>query len=116
MASGPFVMEPGDTQEVVVAQIVAGAVEGVDRLSAVSLMKFYDQVAQVAYDNFFDLPSPPPPPAVTVTELDEEIILDWSKNTERVFATENFDAKGFTFQGYNVYQLPTFIFSTKRRY
>jgi hypothetical protein len=100
-------MAPGDTQEVVVAQIVAGAVEGVDRLSAVSLMKFYDQVAQVAYDNFFDLPTPPPPPSVTVTELDEEIVLDWSKNTERVFATENFDAKGFTFQGYNVYQLPT---------
>ena len=44
MASGPFTMAPGDTQEVVVAEILAGAVTGVDRLSAVSLMKFYDQI------------------------------------------------------------------------
>ena len=107
MASGPFNMAPGDTQEVVVAEIVAGAVTGVDRLSAVSLMKFYDQVAQVAYDNFFDLPTPPPAPAVTVSELDREIVLDWSKDNEKVLATENFNQKGYTFQGYNVYQLPT---------
>jgi hypothetical protein len=107
MASGPFNMAPGDTQEVVVAEIVAGAVTGVDRLSAVSLMKFYDQVAQVAYDNFFDLPTPPPPPAVTVAELDGEIVLDWSKDNDKVLATESSSTKGYTFQGYNVYQLPT---------
>ncbi len=107
MASGPFTMAPGDTQEVVVAQILAGAVEGVDRLSAVSLMKFYDQIAQVAYDNFFDLPTPPPPPAVTVAELENEIVLDWSKDNARVLLTENSDSKGYKFQGYNVYQLPT---------
>ena len=82
-------MAPGDTQEVVVAEIVAGAIPGVDRLSAVGLLKFYDAQAQVAYDNFFDLPTPPPPPEVTVTTLDREIILDWSKNTAKVEATEN---------------------------
>jgi hypothetical protein len=107
MASGPFNMAPGDTQEVVVAQIVAGAITGVDRLSAISLMKFYDQIAQVAYDNFFDLPTPAPPPAVTVAELDREIVLDWSKENDKVLATETFDSKGYKFQGYNVYQLPT---------
>jgi hypothetical protein len=106
-ASGPFNMAPGDTQEVVVAQIVAGAIPGVDRLSAIGLLKFYDAQAQVAYDNFFDLPTPPPPPEVTVTALDREIILDWSKNTAKVEATETFSAKGHSFQGYNIYQLPT---------
>ncbi len=106
-ASGPFNMAPGDTQEVVVAQIVAGAIPGVDRLSAVGLLKFYDAQAQVAYDNFFDLPTPPPPPEVTVTTLDREIILDWSKNTAKVEATETFSEKGHSFQGYNIYQLPT---------
>jgi hypothetical protein len=105
-ASGPFTMAPGDTQEVVVAEICAGAVPGVDRLSAVSLLKFYDQIAQVAYDNFFDLPVPPPAPAVTIAELDEEIILDWSKDNSKVLATESSDSKGYKFQGYNVYQLP----------
>jgi hypothetical protein len=106
-ASGPFNMAPGDTQEVVVAQIVAGAIQGVDRLSAIGLLKFYDAQAQVAYNNFFDLPTAPPAPEVTVTPLDREIILDWSKNTAKVEATETFDEKGHTFQGYNIYQLPT---------
>jgi len=107
MASGPFTMAPGDTQEVVVAEILAGAVQGVDRLSAISLMKFYDQIAQVAYDNFFDLPTPPPAPSVTVAELNNQIVLDWSKDPARVALTENSDSKGYKFQGYNVYQLPT---------
>ena len=106
-ASGPFNMAPGDTQEVVVAEIVAGAIPGVDRLSAVGLLKFYDAQAQVAYNNFFDLPTAPPAPEVTVTPLDREIVLDWSKNTAKVSATENFMKKGHSFQGYNIYQLPS---------
>ncbi len=106
-ASGPFNMAPGDTQEVVVAEMIAGAIPGVDRLSAVGLLKFYDAQAQVAYDNFFDLPTPPPAPEVTVTSLDREIILDWSKNTAKVEATETYDNKGHQFQGYNIYQLPS---------
>ncbi len=106
-ASGPFNMAPGDTQEVVVAEIVAGAIQGVDRLSAIGLLKFYDAQAQVAYKNFFDLPTAPPAPEVTVTPLDREIILDWSKNTAKVEATETFEKKGHSFQGYNIYQLPT---------
>jgi hypothetical protein len=107
LASGPFTMAPNDTQEVVVAEILAGATPGVDRISAIGLNKFYDQQAQVAYDNFFDLPTPPPAPAVTYAELDEEIVLDWSKSTANVVATESSSGKGYTFQGYNVYQLPS---------
>ncbi|GBD87728.1 hypothetical protein BMS3Abin03_01662 [bacterium BMS3Abin03] len=106
-ASGPFTLAPGDTQEVVVAEMVAGAIPGVDRLSAIGLLKFYDQIAQVAYDNFFDLPVPPPAPGVTVTELDKEIVLDWSKDYTKVQATETSDSKGYKFQGYNIYQLPS---------
>jgi hypothetical protein len=106
-ASGPFDMAPGDVQEIVVAEICGGAIPGVDRISAVALMKFYDQVAQVAYDNFFDLPTPPPSPSVTTAVLDGEIVLDWSKDNNRVLATESSNIKGYTFQGYNVYQLPS---------
>ena len=106
-ASGPFVMAPGDTQEVVVAEIVAGAIPGVDRLSAISLLKFYDQIAQVAYDNFFDLPTPPlPAPEVAVVALDKKIVLDWGENQTAVELTESSNSKGYLFEGYNVYQLP----------
>jgi hypothetical protein len=106
-SSGPFQMAVGDTQEVVVAQILAGAIEGTDRLSAIGLLKFYDQVAQLAYDNFFDLPTAPPAPEVSVVELEKEIVLDWGFDNSKVTATESSDSKGYKFQGYNVYQLPS---------
>lgn len=107
LASGPFTMAPGDTQEIVVAEIVAGAIPGVDRLSAVGLLKFFDRVAQQSYNNNFQLPSPPPPPRAVASELDRAIVLDWGRNLEQVAATEASEIRGFTFQGYNVYQLPT---------
>ncbi len=106
-ASGPFTMMPGDTQEVVVAEIVAGDMPGVDRLAAIGLLKFYDQQAQLAYDNFFNLPTPPPSPSVNAIELSNKIVLDWGENNTAVKATESSNIKGFKFQGYNVYQLPS---------
>ncbi len=106
MASGPFTMAPGDTQEVVVAQIIAGAIPGVDRLSAIGLLKFYDETAQAVYDNFFDIPTPPKSPQVQATTLDHEIILNWGTDSSNVAATEQVVSKGYKFQGYNVYQLP----------
>ncbi len=107
MASGPFQMAPGDTQEVVVAEIIAGAIPGVDRISAIGLLKYYDQQAQLAYDNFFNLPTAPSAPDVNVVELDKKIILDWGENQSKVSETESQDSKGYKFQGYNVYQLPS---------
>ncbi|MGE5364778.1 MAG: T9SS type A sorting domain-containing protein [Bacteroidota bacterium] len=107
MASGPFIMAKGDTQEVVVAQIAAGNETGIDRLGAVGLLKFYDQQAQLAYNNFFDLPTPPPAPNVKVTELDKEIVISWGEDLNSIARTENFSSKGYAFEGYNVYQLPT---------
>jgi hypothetical protein len=107
LSSGPFQMAPGDTQEIVVAEIVAGAAPGVDRLTAVSLLKFYDKVAQLTYDNLFSVPAPPPSPRVELSELDRQLVLDWGSNAVAVNATETSDNGGFRFQGYNVYQLPS---------
>ncbi len=107
LSAGPFTMAPGDTQEVVVAEICAGAIPGVDRLTAVNLLKYFDKAAQLAYDNGFQLPSPPPAPKLTTTELDKEILLNWGSDPGAVQATEGADARGFKFQGYNVYQLPS---------
>lgn len=105
--AGPFTMAFGDTQEVVVAQIAAGAIPGVDRLGALGMLKFYDLEAQLTYDNFFNVPTAPLAPVVEVTELDKEIILDWSLDRGVVEQTEGHDELGFAFQGYNVYQLPS---------
>ena len=39
LASGPFQMAPGDSQEVIVTELAAGAVPSVDRLAAITLLK-----------------------------------------------------------------------------
>lgn len=106
MASGPFTMADRDTQEIVVAEIAAGAIQGVDRLGALGLLKFYDLQAQTVYDNSFNVSNPPPTPKVTVTTLDKEIVMDWGDDPEFVKQLENSNNNGFLFQGYNVYQFP----------
>ncbi len=107
LSSGPFTMAPGDTQEVVVAEIAAGAIPGVDRLTAIGLLKFFDKAAQQSYENNFQLPSPPPAPNVQVSELSNKIVLNWGTNPVLIAATENSNVRGFKFQGYNIYQLPS---------
>jgi hypothetical protein len=95
MNTGPFTMEPGDTQEVVVGIVVG---QGNDRIGSVKVMKFYDLTAQKAFDLDFDLPSPPDRPQVSVAPLDRRIRFSWGPESE-------IDrAPGYTFQGYNVYQ------------
>jgi hypothetical protein len=106
-SSGPFTLAPGDTQEVVVAEIVAGAIPGVDNIAAIGLLKYFDDFAQLSYDNFFQLPPAPPAPEVNAIELPNQINLDWGENLDKVNATETFDEGGYKFQGYNVYQLPS---------
>ncbi len=102
-ASGPFIMAPGDTQEVVIAQIAA---IGTDNINSVDLLKNYDKVAQDAYNNFFKIPGGAKAPIVTATELDEKVILNWGDITSASLS-ENYSERGYKFQGYNVYQLPS---------
>ena len=102
--TGPFQMALGDTQEVVVALL--GGIS-TDRLRSVSKLKFSDQFVQDAYNNFFEVPSPPAGPDVRVSELDGRVLLDWSWNAEAIVQTEGDDGSGFLFEGYNLYQLPS---------
>ena len=53
LSTGPFQMVPGDEQTIVIAEIAAGAVNGVDYLAAISLAKYYSNIAQNFYDNSF---------------------------------------------------------------
>jgi hypothetical protein len=94
-ASGPFDMAMGDTQDVVIGNVVG---LGTDNLSSITVMKFYDAAAQQAYDMNFELPEPPPQPVVNVTNMDTEAAIYW--NTDAI----TFDQDGYAFQGYNIYQ------------
>jgi hypothetical protein len=107
MNAGPFTIAPGDTQQVVVAALAA---QGSDYLSSVSFLKYYDDIAQTAYNYLFDLPQAPPAPFVTATGLDGQIVLTWGDPAAASPRTpseiEHFKSKGYSFQGYNVWQMP----------
>lgn len=105
LASGPFRLAPGDTQEVVMGT-VAGL--GSDRLSSVSVMKFNDKFVQNTYNALFAVPKPPPIPAATFAQLDSRVVFEWASNQSVVAATEKtvYQPGSFYFEGYNVYQLP----------
>jgi hypothetical protein len=96
LSAGPFYMSPGDTQVVVGALIIGN---GTDRLSSISAMRFYDEFAQLAFDEGFQLPSPPPQPDVTVSEDHQQVTLCWDNE-----ALLNYNEPGYAFEGYNVYQ------------
>jgi len=98
LASGPFNLEVGVPYSVVVGYVVG---QGVDNLSSITVMRFYDQSAQLAYDMNFELPSPPPQPKVSVVQLDEDLTLTWDPTAA------TFSDKGYNFEGYNIYQAPS---------
>ncbi len=109
LCSGPFNMAPGDTQEVIFAQIAAGGGQGYSRLASVSLLKKAAKVSHLFYKNNFE------PPAIKKTisdlqaaELDGEIILNWGSNVNNVKEIENTNTPIYSFQGYNVYQISKF--------
>ena len=104
MASGPFTMDLGQQQDVVLALI--GGMGG-NAISSVTVAKFHDEAAQYAYNNSFDLPSAPETPVVAGFGLDGAVSLDWGSNEETVTSTELSVSKGFEFEGYNIYQIPT---------
>ncbi len=103
MSTGPFRLDPGETQEVVVA-LIGGL--GADRLSSVAVMKFNDRFAQNTYNALFQVPKAPAPPAVIVNELNGEVVLEWGSNLVRVNETETKvnNPGAYKFEGYNVYQ------------
>ncbi len=51
LSTGPIQMAPGDTQIVVIAEIAAGAINGVTRMMAIDILKYYSKIAQFLYDN-----------------------------------------------------------------
>ncbi len=94
LSTGPITFRPGDSTEIIAAVIVGQAI---DRLTSISLMKFYDKFAQSAYELFFNLPVQPDPPVIQVSELSNEVVLSWGPESEMNNGT-------YPFQGYTVYQ------------
>ncbi len=95
MSSGPFVMNPGDTQEVVVATIIA---RGSSNLKSIKELKIKDAVAQFAYTVNFNLPPAPPKPKVNALVGDKSITLWWDD------LAEAYDNPFYKFEGFRIWE------------
>ncbi len=93
MATGPYRMErwqdtngngQPDFGEPGVQEIVAGILtgRGTNNFNSVSYLKAIDEIAQLAYDIDFALPSPPKSPAVQVSETSNQVVLTWDQRSE----------------------------------
>ena len=98
MASGPFTMAPGDTQEIVFAEIAG---EGTDYLHSVYNVKEYQYDAASAFKNLINgVKSPSPlPPVISLSNDSSSIQIQWDNKAE------SFNQAGYSFEGYNLYQL-----------
>ncbi|SYZ73273.1 conserved exported hypothetical protein [Candidatus Zixiibacteriota bacterium] len=94
LSTGPITFRPGDSTEILTAMVIG---RGGDRLSSVSVMKYFDRFAQSAYDVDFKLAKPPASPIVTAAPLNKTIVLSWTDTSEVV-------PGDYQFQGYTVYQ------------
>lgn len=100
---GPFQLAVGDTQDIVVAYVVA---QGTDALNSVDKLKSTDQKAQATYNANFNVAGPPPPPKVTARTFDQKIELIIDLYTNGTYAYD-FTASPFdrqVFEALTVYQ------------
>ena len=103
VTNGPITMNLGDTAQVVLA-LVYGL--GDDNLSSIKALKKNDATAQIVFDQLFLLPSLDPP-KVQVANLDKKVVLSWGSDAVNLNKIENFADQNYTFEGYEVYQLPS---------
>ncbi len=113
-SAGPFTLQPGGINAVTTGLVWARAHYG-GNLASVTLMKGADSYAQDLFNDCFNnLLSGPDAPALSIQELQNELILSWTNPSNYNNFNENYsedydlstgaDAL-YKFQGYVVYQL-----------
>jgi hypothetical protein len=106
VVNGPITMKLGDTAQVVLAMVGGLASPTQNNIDAVKIMKQNDNTAQIVFDQLFKLPSIPAP-VVKVEQLNQKIVLNWGNDQSSVNKIESFSDQGYSFEGYQVYQLPS---------
>jgi hypothetical protein len=115
-ASGPFRLDPGALNELIIGAVWVPEVDY--PCPSISKLAFADDIAQALFDNCFDITDGPDAPDACFIELDQEIILTLSNESN----SNNFEEKYFerdlraptslpdsvasySFEGYKIYQL-----------
>lgn len=102
-STGPFTMNPGDTQIIVVGQVIA---RGNSNLNSIHVLRNYDDFAQLIYDSCFNVPEAPPSPPISVyAPGDGKIYFSWTDAAETTVVENFFSGGTYKFQGYNIYQI-----------
>ncbi|MGB3546596.1 MAG: hypothetical protein WBA17_06455 [Saprospiraceae bacterium] len=113
-ASGPFTLEPGRINELIVGVVWVG--EQVYPCPSLNRLQEADDIAQDLFDNCFELPQGPDAPTVDWIELDQEIIAVFTNDdVTSNNALEAYEEPGlgipdsvdglYRFEGYMLYQL-----------
>ncbi len=102
-SAGPLTMNPGDTQTIVIAQVIA---KGTSNLNSITQLRNTSQLAKRIYDNCFVGASNPPSPRVSYyAPGNGRIYLSWDDAAERTVIQNNVSLSQYKFQGYNIYQI-----------
>ena len=104
ISSGPFNMAPADTQEIYFSEVLG---IGENRIESIKHLRFHSILSKELYENNFNFTKLPiiPTPSLSIEQVDNHFNLSWGADSSTVNAIENFNQDGFSFQGYNVYQL-----------
>jgi len=113
-SSGPFILNPGTTNEVIVGAVWVP--EGEYPCPSFAPLLNADRVAQGLFDSCFDIVDGPDAPDISVVELDQELILTLSNAPSSNNFNEEyqefdplippgFQDSVYNFQGYSIYQL-----------
>ena len=100
---GPLIVNPGDTQSIITAQIFA---RGTTNLSSISALKASARFVQNYFDNNFDAGIFVVQPEVTsFSPGNGRVYISWNDTCERVTYSSKFSGGTYKFQGYNIYRI-----------
>ncbi len=103
---GPITVNPGDTQSIIVAQVIA---RGNNNRNSVTKLKRFSRILKAFYENNFAFPAKLSSPAVTsYTTGNGKIYLSWNDSAEKISIPNKFSGGIYKFQGYNIYQINTY--------
>jgi len=110
-----FTMNPGDTQNIIVAQFVQ---RGSSNKGSVTKLKRLARTARIIYNANFNVTPPPPPPIVNTSFIPTlngrcDITLNWGAESETYRYWDSifhspYDTNIYKFQGYEIYEISKF--------
>ncbi|MFZ1322722.1 MAG: hypothetical protein WAT71_14280 [Ignavibacteria bacterium] len=106
MSTGPTIVNPGDTQTIVYAQIISNSI---NNLASTRILKDHSRYLKNIYDNNFNLSVvADPPDAKFYSSGNGKVYLSWNDSAEKVKYLNKYTGSFFNFQGYNIYQISSY--------